>query len=123
MNNNILEIFKYFFNSVLCLDVEFPKRYPTGCLLGCVNLTDCLSQEEYISRYPQGENESPFIFICEDPVLLANYFPIKGQHKICKCLTQIRIFFCFYYYYLLFSVKLDEKICNAAQKCLMKEIS
>ncbi|XP_026812665.1 activating signal cointegrator 1 [Rhopalosiphum maidis] len=83
-------------------DVEFPKRYPTGCLLGCVNLVDCLSQEEYISKYPQGENESPYIFICEDPILLVNHFPIKGQHKI---------------------FKLDEKICNAAQKCLMKEIS
>ncbi|XP_025206570.1 activating signal cointegrator 1 [Melanaphis sacchari] len=83
-------------------DIVFPKRYPTGCLLGCVNLVDCLSQEEYISKYPQGENESPYIFICEDPILLANHFPIKGQHKI---------------------FKLDEKICNAAQKCLIKEKS
>lgn len=82
-------------------DVEFPKQYPTGCLLGCVNVVDCLSQEEYISKYPQGENESPFIFICKDPIMMANHFPIKGQHKI---------------------FKLDEKICNAAQKCLMKEI-
>ncbi|KAL5238423.1 hypothetical protein ACI65C_005833 [Semiaphis heraclei] len=83
-------------------DIEFPKRYPTGCLLGCVNVVDCLSQEEYISKFPQGENESPFIFICQDPIMMANHFPIKGQHKI---------------------FKLDEKILNAAQKCLMKEIS
>lgn len=83
-------------------DVEFPKRYPTGCLLGCVNVVDCLSQEEYISKFPQGENESPFMFICEDPIMMSNHFPIKGQHKI---------------------FKLDEKICNAAQKCLMKEIN
>ncbi|KAL4121593.1 hypothetical protein QTP88_014078 [Uroleucon formosanum] len=83
-------------------DVEFPKRYPTGCLLGCVNVVDCLSQEEYISKFPQGENESPFIFICKDPIMMASHFPIKGQHKI---------------------FKLDEKVHNAAQKCLMKEIS
>ncbi|KAK7912409.1 hypothetical protein WMY93_012620 [Mugilogobius chulae] len=25
----------------------FPKDYPTGCLLGCVNVTDCLSQEQF----------------------------------------------------------------------------
>ncbi|CDR00982.1 unnamed protein product [Oncorhynchus mykiss] len=28
-------------------DLKFPKDYPTGCLLGCVNMTDCLSQEQY----------------------------------------------------------------------------
>ncbi|XP_037550365.1 activating signal cointegrator 1-like [Nematolebias whitei] len=26
---------------------KFPKDYPTGCLLGCVNMTDCLSQEQF----------------------------------------------------------------------------
>ncbi|TRY96164.1 hypothetical protein DNTS_008372, partial [Danionella cerebrum] len=26
---------------------QFPKEYPTGCLLGCVNVTDCLSQEQF----------------------------------------------------------------------------
>ncbi|XP_044063187.1 activating signal cointegrator 1 isoform X2 [Siniperca chuatsi] len=26
---------------------RFPKDYPTGCLLGCVNVTDCLSQEQF----------------------------------------------------------------------------
>lgn len=25
----------------------FPKDYPTGCLLGCVNVTDCLSQQQF----------------------------------------------------------------------------
>jgi len=83
-------------------DIEFPKRYPTGCLLGSVNVVDCLSQEEYIEQYPQGENESPFIFICKDPIMMKNHFPIKGQHKI---------------------FKLDEKLHNAAQNCLMKDIS
>ncbi|RXN17698.1 activating signal cointegrator 1 [Labeo rohita] len=26
---------------------KFPAEYPTGCLLGCVNVTDCLSQEQF----------------------------------------------------------------------------
>lgn len=30
-----------------CAEPKFPKDYPTGCLLGCVNVTDCLSQEQF----------------------------------------------------------------------------
>lgn len=52
--------------------------------MGCVNVVDCLSQEEYIVQYPQGENESPFMFICKDSIMMANNFPIKGQHKMCE---------------------------------------
>lgn len=70
---------------VMYLDIQFPKQYPTGCLMGSVNVVDCLSQEEYMAQYPQGENESPFIFICKDPIMMVNHFPIKGQHKICEC--------------------------------------
>ncbi|KAJ8029259.1 Activating signal cointegrator 1 [Holothuria leucospilota] len=28
-------------------NVEFPAQYPTGCLLGCVDMVDCLAQEQY----------------------------------------------------------------------------
>ncbi|KAM5292689.1 activating signal cointegrator 1 isoform 2-T2 [Ctenodactylus gundi] len=28
-------------------DVEFPNDYPSGCLLGCVDLVDCLSQKQF----------------------------------------------------------------------------
>ncbi|KAK2103172.1 Activating signal cointegrator 1 [Saguinus oedipus] len=28
-------------------DVEFPNDYPSGCLLGCVDLIDCLSQKQF----------------------------------------------------------------------------
>lgn len=28
-------------------DVAFPNDYPSGCLLGCVDVTDCLSQEQF----------------------------------------------------------------------------
>ncbi|KAJ2948373.1 hypothetical protein O0L34_g7610 [Tuta absoluta] len=61
---------------------KFPSFYPTGCLMGCVNVDDCLTQEEYQKRYPGGESDSPYVFICSNPVSLRLRFPIKGQHKI-----------------------------------------
>uniref|UniRef100_A0A8C1FKX6 Thyroid hormone receptor interactor 4 n=1 Tax=Cyprinus carpio carpio TaxID=630221 RepID=A0A8C1FKX6_CYPCA len=69
---------------------KFPMEYPTGCLLGCVNVSDCLSQEQFREQYPQigEETTSPFVFICSNPQELVVKFPMKGKHKICKsCLT------------------------------------
>ena len=31
-------------------DIPFPETYPSGCLLGCVDVVDCLSQEEYLQQ-------------------------------------------------------------------------
>uniref|UniRef100_A0A8C6UD06 Activating signal cointegrator 1 n=1 Tax=Neogobius melanostomus TaxID=47308 RepID=A0A8C6UD06_9GOBI len=64
----------------------FPKEYPTGCLLGCVNVTDCLSQEQFKEQFPNHseESSSPFVFICTSPQELLVKFPMKGKHKICK---------------------------------------
>ncbi|KAK7116658.1 activating signal cointegrator 1-like isoform X2 [Littorina saxatilis] len=64
--------------------IEFPQHYPVGCLLGCVDLVDCLSQEEYRQKFPDGESASPYVFICGDPQELVIKFPIKGKHKIYK---------------------------------------
>lgn len=69
---------------ILGEDVKFPSQYPSGCLLGHVTVSDCLSQEDYQQIYPSGESESPYVFICKDPVVLPIRFPIKGQHKICE---------------------------------------
>ncbi|XP_026320774.1 activating signal cointegrator 1 [Hyposmocoma kahamanoa] len=76
---------------------KFPSFYPTGCLLGCVNVDDCLPQEEYIKQYPDGESDSPYVFICSNPMSLKLRFPIQGQHKI---------------------YALDKTIHKAAVKCL-----
>ncbi|TTA54983.1 Activating signal cointegrator 1 [Bagarius yarrelli] len=67
-------------------DLQFPEEYPTGCLLGCVNVTDCLSQEQFREQYPHNgdESASPFVFICTNPQELLVKFPMKGKHKICK---------------------------------------
>ncbi|XP_028258315.1 activating signal cointegrator 1 [Parambassis ranga] len=65
---------------------RFPKEYPTGCLLGCVNVTDCLSQEKFREQFPDTceESASPFVFICTNPQELLVKFPMKGKHKIWK---------------------------------------
>ncbi|XP_070542239.1 activating signal cointegrator 1-like isoform X2 [Ptychodera flava] len=64
--------------------VTFPETYPVSCLLGCVDVVDCLSQEQYREQFPDGESTSPYVFICENPQELVVKFPIKGQHKIWK---------------------------------------
>jgi len=30
--------------------LEFPTSYPSGCLLGCVNVEDCLERTEYMEQ-------------------------------------------------------------------------
>ncbi|KAK0175370.1 hypothetical protein PV327_009124 [Microctonus hyperodae] len=80
-------------------NLKFPKTYPTGCLLGCVTVTDVLPQVEYKKIYPQGDSESPYVFICSDPRELSLKFPMQGKHKI---------------------YKLDKQIHQAAVKCLMQ---
>lgn len=67
-------------------ETRFPKDYPTGCLLGCVNVTDCLSQEQFKEQFPDTceESTSPFVFICTNPQELLVKFPMKGKHKIWK---------------------------------------
>ncbi|XP_040269700.1 activating signal cointegrator 1 [Bufo bufo] len=72
-------------------DIHFPKDYPTGCLLGCVNVVDCLAQDQFKEQYPSlgQESASPFVFICTNPEELLLKFPIKGQHKIWKLDSKI----------------------------------
>ncbi|KAM9861417.1 activating signal cointegrator 1 [Aulostomus maculatus] len=67
-------------------ETRFPKDYPTGCLLGCVNMTECLSQEQFRQQFPDTceESASPFVFICTNPQELLVKFPMKGKHKIWK---------------------------------------
>ncbi|XP_011174576.1 activating signal cointegrator 1 [Solenopsis invicta] len=79
--------------------IDFPETYPTSCLLGCVTVTDVLSQKEYRKLYPEGESDSPYVFICENWYMLPIQFPMKGKHKI---------------------YKMDKKIHQAASKCLEK---
>ncbi|XP_053573351.1 activating signal cointegrator 1 isoform X2 [Bombina bombina] len=72
-------------------DLPFPKDYPTGCILGCLDVVDCLPQEEFKEQYPSlsQESASPFVFVCSNPQELLIKFPIKGQHKIWKLDSKI----------------------------------
>ncbi|XP_046753598.1 activating signal cointegrator 1 [Diprion similis] len=69
--------------------IKFPKSYPTGCLLGCVTVVDVLSEEDYRKKYPDGDSESPYVFICEDCHELPVRFPMQGKHKIYKLDSKI----------------------------------
>ncbi|XP_067931786.1 activating signal cointegrator 1-like [Watersipora subatra] len=69
--------------------LSFPDTYPTGCLLGYVNLADVLSQQDYRQQYPDGESTSPYVFICEYPQELPLKFSLKGKHKIYKLNPEI----------------------------------
>nr|NP_001285492.1 uncharacterized protein Dmel_CG11710, isoform C [Drosophila melanogaster]NP_608393.1 uncharacterized protein Dmel_CG11710, isoform B [Drosophila melanogaster]AAF50902.1 uncharacterized protein Dmel_CG11710, isoform B [Drosophila melanogaster]AHN59962.1 uncharacterized protein Dmel_CG11710, isoform C [Drosophila melanogaster] len=63
-------------------DIKFPSHYPTSSLLGCVHVDSCLPQEEYRELYPNGESESPYVFVCTKPEQLNILLPVHGDHKI-----------------------------------------
>ena len=62
----------------------FPTSYPTSCLLGCVDVVDCMSQEDYRERYADGESSSPYVFVCRSHQEMLIKYPMSGQHKICE---------------------------------------
>lgn len=53
-------------------------------------MEDCLDQREYRQRYPDGESNSPFVLICSNAVILPVFYPMQGQHKICKLLFLLK---------------------------------
>ena len=65
-------------------NISFPGHYPTSCLLGSVDVTDVLAQEDYQEQHPQGESSSPYVFICTNPQELMIKFPMSGKHKLFK---------------------------------------
>ncbi len=47
-------------------------------------MIDCLDRTSYLEQYPNGESDSEFVLICENPQELFFKLPMRGQHKICK---------------------------------------
>ena len=80
-------------------NIQYPAHYPTSCLLGSVDVSDVLAQEEYREQYPEGESSSPYVFICSNPQELMIKFPMSGKHKL---------------------FKLDPKLHSAAKKTVKK---
>ncbi|KAG2374332.1 hypothetical protein C9374_010902 [Naegleria lovaniensis] len=64
----------------------YPKHYPTSVIVGCVDVIDCVSSEEYRERFPSEEQESDsdYVFICANPRRLFLPYPISGKPKIYK---------------------------------------
>ena len=61
---------------------DFPPEYPSGCLLGCVDVLEVLPADEYAATFPDGESESPYVFVCANPQALVVKFPVTGKHKL-----------------------------------------
>eukprot|EP00736_Rhodelphis_marinus_P002619 Rmarinus@m.22428 len=66
-------------------ELRFPTSYPTSVLLGRVDVVDQCTNTEYRTKTPllqQEETESPFLMICENPIVLRSPIPVSGEHKI-----------------------------------------
>ena len=71
---------------------QFPKHYPTSALVGCVNVVDVVSKEEFakwtslpLSAKLEGDgNGSGFYFLCEGQMRMVMPFMMSGQHKLWK---------------------------------------
>eukprot|EP01080_Neovahlkampfia_damariscottae_P009647 gene9647-1851_t len=63
---------------------NFPKYYPQSALLGCVDLVDILSQDDYQEKIKEDEkeSESEFVFIVKNPRKMVMPFSISGQPYI-----------------------------------------
>ena len=69
--------------------IPFPKDYPTCALLGCVDLVDCLTNDEYQEQFiktgiSNEGNRSNYCFVCENPRKLIMPGGISGEHKLWK---------------------------------------
>ncbi len=79
-----------FYRAISDGNLEFPESYPSAALLGCVDIVDCLAQDEYRKQGDvTDESTSEYVFICENPQELFLKLPVKGKHKIWKLDPQI----------------------------------
>lgn len=65
----------------------FPDRYITGCLIGRVDMVDCLTHEQYCDTVPPKLRESTTaanLFVCRNPMYLDMPLKMVGQPNIYK---------------------------------------
>eukprot|EP01043_Picozoa_sp_COSAG02_P020478 COSAG02_NODE_1012_length_15221_cov_33.681524_4_plen_300_part_00 len=65
----------------------WPEHFPSSMLLGCIEVTDCIDQDEYRDRCQRGElvdegNGSSYLFVAKDPIQLLVPLRVSGQHKV-----------------------------------------
>lgn len=66
---------------------DLPERYPTGVLLGRIELVDCLNDEEYHTKIPdelREPSECKFHFVVKNPEKLIVPIRMTGGKKIFK---------------------------------------
>lgn len=71
---------------------QFPKHYPTSCLVGCVTVVDVVPKEEFAkwkslprSAKLEGDaNGSGYYFLCQEQKRMVLPFQMSGQHKLWK---------------------------------------
>jgi hypothetical protein len=66
---------------------NFPQKYPTSCLLGCVDVVDVVKREAYAKLVPhelQEKTDSIFLFVCKNPKKLEIPIKMPGQPNIYK---------------------------------------
>eukprot|EP01102_Stenamoeba_stenopodia_P014764 TRINITY_DN4948_c0_g1_i1.p1 TRINITY_DN4948_c0_g1~~TRINITY_DN4948_c0_g1_i1.p1 ORF type:complete len:268 (-),score=59.53 TRINITY_DN4948_c0_g1_i1:55-858(-) len=70
---------------------QFPTDYPISALIGCVEVVDVMSQEEYKRKHPvpEEENTSSFLWLCENPQRLPVPLGMSGKHKLWKIEKRI----------------------------------
>jgi len=85
-NESIQHLEQHYKNTYPNEDLDFPQDYPSGALLGCVNVVDVAENEEYFKNHPSDpeESDSPYLFVCDNPQQLKFKFSMKGKHKIYK---------------------------------------
>ena len=70
-------------------ELPWPEHFPSSMLLGCIEVTDCIDQDEYRERCQKRElvdegNGSSYLFVVEEPTQLLVPLRVSGQHKIWK---------------------------------------
>mmetsp|Transcript_31626 Transcript_31626/g.28767 ORF Transcript_31626/g.28767 Transcript_31626/m.28767 type:complete len:240 (+) Transcript_31626:547-1266(+) len=69
----------------------FPERYPTGSLLGLIDLEDIVRREDYEKYIPESvreESEAKYLFVCRNPRRLLYPIKLPGERQIFKIEDQ-----------------------------------
>ena len=69
--------------------LPWPEHFPSSMLLGCIEVTDCIDQDEYRDRCQRGElvdegNGSSYLFVAKNPIQLLVPLRVSGQHKVSR---------------------------------------
>lgn len=73
-------------------ELPWPEHFPSAMLLGCIEVTDCIDQDDYRERCQRGElvneaNGSSYLFVAKNPLQLLVPLRVSGQHKVSDLLA------------------------------------